>query len=325
MNKVMTNAMKTLLLPVAVYLVFLIPNPSRFGSFDCLFTIFNQSIIPTVLGYAVCFGWISGVFDFTIGSRVIIAALIGGNLSLQFGLPGLIVGTIFISIVIGIVTGAINWVLRIPSLVVTLGLTMIYEILGQQVSGKQHLYVLTSEASILGSPPYSIIVLGVSLVLFFIIFHYTKFSYQARAVGSDEEIAKNMGIKVQWIKFLTFVVGGLFLGLGAILQISVSGSISSQVNLTSAVLLFKPLMGVMVALALLPICNLAIGILVGEFTINVIFVGLIASGLSDTYQNVLLGIFMLIVMLFSNNENSFKNLKTLWKKNLKLPSQMKKA
>jgi ribose transport system permease protein len=69
-------------------------------------------------------------------------------------------------------------------------------------------------------------------------------------------------------------------------------------------LLFKPLMGVLVGLALQPVCNLAVGIFIGGFTVNTIFVGLIASGLPDTFQDVALGIFLLIVMLFSENKDT---------------------
>jgi ribose transport system permease protein len=221
---------------------------------------------------------------------------------MQYGLWGLILGCIISSIIIGIFTGLVNWAARIPSLVVTLGLTMIFEIIALQISGKTSLVSLSRELSILGRPPYIIITLAISFILFYLAFYHTRFSYHARAIGSDEMIAQNMGIKIQWIKFLTFVVGGAFLGIASILQISVSGSISAQVDLGSAMLLFKPLMGVMVAIALQSICNLAVGIIIGEFSINMIFVGLIASGLPDTFQNVTLGLFLLIVMFLSVNK-----------------------
>ena len=305
MKKTFTNLLKALILPVFIYLIFMIPNFQRFGNINTLYTIFIQTITPTIIGYAVCFSFLCGIFDFSIGSRIIISGLVGGMLCTQYGIWGLILGAMATSIVLGLFTGAVNKLVKIPSLVVTIGLAMIFEMIGQKIIGTMNYIRIEPQDSILANPPYIIIVLIVSALLFQLIMSKTMFSYHARAVGGDEIIAKNMGINVANTKFLSFVIGAVFLGIVSILQISLSGVIAPQLNLASATFLFKPLMGVMVGLALEPLCDLVIGIFIGELSINIIFVGLIASGLPDTFQNVLLGVFLLLVMLFSANKDTF--------------------
>ena len=313
MRKTVEKAVKTLGLPLILYLVFLISAPSRFSSFNCFTTILYQSFIPTVIGYGMSFGFICGIFDFTIGSRVIIAEIIGGMMSVQFGLPGLVIGCIATGVVIAVITGLVNWVAKIPSLVVSFGLAMIFEIVGQWISGKSSMVTLKPSMSVLWSFPYNILLTIFCFAVFYLIFYKTKFSYHTSAVGNDEIIAKSMGIKVQKIKFLTFVVSGVFLGIVSVMQISYTGSVGSQINLTSVMALFRPMMGVIVGLALQSICNIAIGIFIGEFSINVIFLGLITLGLPDTFQNVMLGIFMMVVMVLSS---SGINLKHIFKRKL---------
>ena len=301
MKSVLSKTVKTLMLPTIVYVIFLAVNFERFGNPSCLYTIFLQSIIPAITAYAVSFGYICGIFDFTIGSRIIITGLVGGILSAQYGMAGLIIGCIVTSFVIAVITGLLNWVLKIPSLVLTMGLTMIYEIFGKNISGQFSFISIDYQYAFLGATPYIIIILIAVAVIFYFIYNYTKFSYHMRAVGSNEIIAKNAGIKTQVIKFLSFVIGSIFIAIAALLTISQSGSMGAQVNLGSATLLFKPLMGVMIAIVLQPICNMTFGIFISQMTINTIFIGLIAVGLPDTFQNVVLGVFLLIVMIFSNN------------------------
>lgn len=294
------------MLPAVVYGVFLAISFKRFSNLNCLYTIFLQSIIPTITAYAYSFIQLSGLFDFTIGSRIIISGLMGGIMANQFGFAGLIAGTLITSVAIAAVTGLLNWVCKIPSLILTMALTMIYEIIGKNISGKFSFVSIDYKYATLGYAPYIIIVLIASAFLFYFIFTYTKFSYHMRAIGSNEPVAKNAGANTNVVKLMCFVAGSIFVAISAILTISQSGSMGAQVNLGSSTLLFKPLMGIIIAIALQPICNLTIGIFISQFTLNTIFIGLIAAGFPDTSQNIVLGVFLLIVMVFSEHIDKIK-------------------
>ena len=65
MKKLIVCTLKTLALPVIVYLIFLAVIPERFGNWNCIYTIFLQTIIPTITAYAVALGNICGLFDFS--------------------------------------------------------------------------------------------------------------------------------------------------------------------------------------------------------------------------------------------------------------------
>lgn len=301
MKKTFLNIGKVLLLPVIVYCIFLILIFDHFSNLNCIYTIFIQSIIPTITAYGVAFGFISGIFDFTIGARIVISGIIGGLLAAKYGIPGLIIGCLVSSIVVSAFTGALNWICRIPSMIITLGLTMVLEIIGKSIAGRFSFILLSSENAILGSFPYIIIILFVCMALYHFIDRRTTLSYQIKAIGNNEGIAKNAGINTQYVKFMTFVIGGIFVAVSSMLTLSQSGSMSAQINLGSVALVFKPLMSIFIALALQKICPLAIGIFVGQFTLNTIFIGLIAAGLPDTFQNVALGFFLLVVVIFSQN------------------------
>ena len=297
------------MLPVIVYLIFLVICFERFSNWNCIYTIFIQTIIPTITAYAIAYGNICGVFDFTIGSRLVISGVIGGLLAAQYGFAGMILGAIISAIVVGVITGVLNWWLKIPSLVLTMGLAMVFEIVGSKLAGHYGFVQIDNKYAIFGSSPNIVIIFLLSAVLFYFVVNHTVFSFHMRAVGSNEAVAKNSGIKTDLVKCKSFVYGSVFIGIAAILTLSQSGSVGAQTSLGSVTIMFKPLISVLLALVLQRICDLTIGIFIAQFTLNIIFIGLIAVGLPDTFQNVVLGFFLLVVMILFENSGRIEELK----------------
>lgn len=309
MKRFLINTLKVIMLPVIVYLIFLVICFERFSNWNCIYTIFIQTIIPTITAYAIAYGNICGVFDFTIGSRLVISGVIGGLLAAQYGFAGMILGAIISAIVVGIITGVLNWWLKIPSLVLTMGLAMVFEIIGSKLAGHYGFVQIDNKYAIFGSSPNIVIIFLLSAVLFYFVFNHTVFSFHMRAVGSNEAVAKNSGIKTDLVKCKSFVYGSVFIGIAAILTLSQSGSVGAQTSLGSVTIMFKPLISVLLALVLQRICDLTVGIFIAQFTLNIIFIGLIAVGLPDTFQNVVLGFFLLVVMILFENSGRIEELK----------------
>lgn len=308
MRKTITQIAGTLSLPTLVYGIFLALSPARFGNWNCVYTILLQSIIPTITAYAVAYGNICGIFDFTVGARVIISGVVGGLMATQFGMPGLILGALVASMLTSAITGALNWVLRIPSLVLTMGLTMVYEIVGKELAGRFGFVQIDNQYTFLGGSPGILVVFVLSAALFSFLFNSTKFSFHIRAIGSNELVARNTGLPVSMVKFKSFVYGGIFIAIAAILTLSQSGSVGAKTSLGSVTIVFKPLISILLALVLQQLCNLTIGIFISQLTLNIIFIGLIAVGMPDTFQNVVLGGFLLVVMIFFQNAEHFQAL-----------------
>ena len=231
MKRFLINTLKVIMLPVIVYLIFLVICFERFSNWNCIYTIFLQTIIPTITAYAIAYGNICGIFDFTIGSRLVISGVVGGLLAAQYGLAGMILGAVLSAIVVGIITGVLNWWLKIPSLVLTMGLTMVFEIIGSKLAGHYGFVQIDNKYAIFGSSPNIVIVFVLSATLFYFIFNRTVFSFHMRAVGSNEVVAKNSGIKTDLVKCKSIVYGSVFIGIAAILTLSQSGSVGAQTSL----------------------------------------------------------------------------------------------
>ncbi len=302
MKNILVRLGKTLALPIIIFLVFAIGNSGNFASARTLLVVLQQSIGPAIVAYGFCFASTIGMTDFSIGSRMIFAEIIGGICAARFGILGVVIGCIGTSLICGILSAVVFRVARIPSFIVAFGLVLIFEVFGsiaaQSFGGT---VILTRAQGVLGRMPYNFIILGISMLLFSIMFYRTRFSYQVRAIGSNEIIARTMGINAMNVKCLSYIIGSIFLGIAAIIMLSYSSAVGSQMGMATMSQLFKPMMSIMIARAISKACPMPIGIFVGTFSLNLLFTGIIAIGLLDAFQDVSLGFMMVLVIALSAN------------------------
>ena len=200
------------------------------------------------------------------------------------GYFGLIVGCILTGTIVGALNGMFYVKLRIPSMIVTTGLALIYESLANYIAGGVE-QTLPSNLRAFGQMPWDIILALVACVVAYIFLNYTKIGTYTYAIGSDEFVAKNMGINVNKYKVLAFILSGAFLGVMAILTISYG---SSMVAVTG--------MGCFFGLAFKKYGMPLPAIIIGEFVINIIFFGFIALGAPTAIQDVITGLALLIII-----------------------------
>jgi ribose transport system permease protein len=305
-GKSILNLLKALILPAALYFLLWLMIPERIGNWNSFTIMLSMSIIPTIVACGVSFGWISGIMDFSIGACVIFSSLVGAVCGNLFGIAGLFLGSIIAAFALSAVNGMVFRLLRIPSLVVSLGIMMVFEVLGNKFAGfigrvlpdmSTGYYIrLDQTLTFLGTPPWNFVVLAVVLIIYSVVYYRTKFSNQARVVGSDEIIAQNVGIKPMNVKFQAYLVGAFFLGIAAAVTAAYSGSATPQTNMTTMGAVFRPIMSVVLALSLQKLVAVPIGIFIGSLSMSIIFTGIIALGWNDDLQNVLLGLMLIIVV-----------------------------
>lgn len=299
---------KALIIPIALYLFFLVLIPERIGNWNSIHTMLVLAVVPTITAYGVSFSFVSGIMDFSVGSRLILSGMCAAIAGHYFGFWGMLVAAIVSSLILSIIVGSLFAVLKIPSLVVSLGTLMLFEIAGVELSR----YVETVAPNVsagsyikapdsltfLGTSPWNFLILLLVAVLFRVCNYRTKFASQAQMVGSDELISRNIGINPMKVKFITYVVGSIFLGIAAVVSACYSSAVGYKMDSGSLSMVFKPMMAVIIGLSLQNFVKLDIGIFLGSLCISTIFTGIIALGWSDSLQNVILGLFMLLVLAF---------------------------
>lgn len=277
------------------YVIFKILTPGNFGSLQNLYAYFQSSIIYSVGGCGLYFIVVMGLFDFAIGSNIVLSSIVGVLLSQRFGYVGFIVGCLGCGTIIGILIGFLYNQLNVPSMIVTVGLMLIFESIAVFVAGGSK-QTLPPELRFFSGAPGNLILAVLAFLLMYFILNYTRIGTYCNAIGSNEFTAKNMGINVKKYKLIGFTLLHFFVGIMAILTVSYGTTMTALTGMSTMSRNFQPLMGTFFGIAFRKYGTPITAIIVGEFIIAIIFNGFVALGAPTTVQNIVTGAALLAIV-----------------------------
>lgn len=282
---------------IASWAIFKVITPGNFGSPSQILQYFQASLLAATGAVGFYFVMVMGMFDFSIGANIILSSIVGCVMATRFGLgyAGFVLGAIICGTLVGILNGIFYVKMRIPSMIVTTGLALIYESLANYMAGGV-VQTLPSDLRLFGSMQGSIVLALIAFIVAYIFLNYTKVGTYTYAIGSNEFVAKNMGINVNKFKVIAFIISGAFFGVEAILSISYGSSMVAVTGMASMSRNFIPTMGCFFGMAFRKYGIPIQAIVIGEFVINIIFYGFIALGAPTAIQDVITGMALLIII-----------------------------
>lgn len=220
------------------------------------FSLISQNVaVWAVLGVGMTFVIITSGIDLSIGSVLVFSSVVAAKVMEAVGGQGwgtALVG-ILSALVCGVLWGALNGVLvakaKIPALIVTLGTLSVALGLAQVItdgidvrSVPEALTDFNTYIKIAGIPTLPFIALIV-LILGGILLHRTKFGRYTYAVGSNEEAARRVGVKVDRHLIAIYALSGLLAGFAAMMSLAqfgtttIAGQSLTNLNVIAAVVI----------------------------------------------------------------------------------------
>ena len=277
------------------YGVFKILTPTNFGSLANLSSYLQSAIIYSVGGCGLYFIVVMGLFDFAVGSNVVLSSIVGVILSQKFGYVGFVLGCLGCGTLIGTLIGLLYNRLNVPSMIVTVGVMLVLESVAVFVAGGEK-QTLAENLRFFSGAPGNFILAGLAFLLMYFILNYTRIGTFCSAIGSNEFTAKNMGINVRKYKLIGFMLLHFFVGIMAILTVSYGTTMTALTGMSTMSRNFQPLMGTFFGVAFRKYGMPIPAIVVGEFIIAIIFNGFVALGAPTTIQNVVTGAALLVIV-----------------------------
>lgn len=311
--KFLKNFLITIAPPVLVYLFFFLltrlVNPaSGFGVGDDLRTILYNMVYSGFIALAVSYNLTSGRFDFSVGSVLILSLIAGGNFAkeMAFGPVGLVLSVVAVGLVCGLVSGLIYITLKLPPMVTSLGVAMIFEAIGFSLNNANGVKMLGRfDVLIWAQPKYSFLLLGVVLVILIYLLNFTKFGYNCRSLQTGQKNAVEVGVNEKANAVLCYIIAGGLMACAGVLYLSQYGYIAPQTGLASSSFIMSAFLPMFIGQALAPYSDRNIGTIVGAFCQACLSSGLVALGCSSSMKTVMDGVVVLLFLVYTSNSYKF--------------------
>lgn len=298
-SKVSTEAMLIVFLIAVV--AFFASRSEYFFAFNNFRNILLAVSVLSVLAFPSTMLIISGNFDLSVASAAAFCGMVfaimseGGEGSVAYGA--------FLAVLAGIVIGGINGflvtVVRVNSLITTLGTLAIFRGLAKILSNGQTIRVagfrFMGESELLGIPVAVFILVGVALILGFVL-RMTVYGRNLYAIGANVEAARLVGIRNNVTVFATFALTGFLAGVAGLMltsQLTAASPIAGlglELSVVSAVILGGA--------SLYGGRGTIIGTILGVFILGTVNNGMTLIGLSSFWQEVARGSILIAAVAF---------------------------
>lgn len=303
-----------LLAPIALVILYIFFSlaSKTFFSLSTLVSILDSTYYVGFLAFGITFVIITGGIDLSIGTNMMMSALIGGYLIYHgWNIWLSLVIVVAIAVFVGFCNGVLIAKLGLPPFIATLGMMMMSQGLGSIIT-EVHTQRFPSSFDANGTYkaifyktlsgfPSGIVYMMIFFVLALFLLNKTRLGRYTYALGSNEEAARLSGINTKGWKILVYTICGLFCGLSAIVYASTYTTIipgtgnGLEMNAIAAVIIGGTSMsggsGTMV------------GTLIGVFLMSVLKTGLMSLNLQGHYQTFFTGLVVVLAVLLDIYRN----------------------
>ncbi len=300
----------TIVMLVTLILIFTILKPKDFLSVKNILIIIQHTAPLGIVSIGLTFLVAMRYYDLSIGylvslAGVVVTTLFGQGFSES---AGIVLTVVLVGGLVGLLNGAIVTFLRVPPLVVTIGVGFIcFGVIYIITGGKAVYYGIPPHFKVWGSGmigviPVPVIILAVISALSVIIFQKTSFGRYLYAIGNNETASNLSGVKIKLIKMTSFVMCSVFACLTGILIASenmvghtTAGERYLLLSLTAAFLgtsIFRKGEG-----------NIW-GTLIGVVILGVTYNGMTMLGTPYTLREVITGIILIVALAMSRKGES---------------------
>ena len=229
-----------LVLLLGVLIVFFSVLPSTSGTFLTVANIRNVAANEAVIAIAALAAMVplvAGQFDVSVGALLGMVSIAVAALTVRAGLPlalALALG-VALGAAVGSVSGYIVAYLRANSFIITLGMaTLIAGLISlytknQVILGVPQSMVDFGTLNWLGIPRPVWLLIVVALMVGYLL-RYTVFGRHLLSIGANPRAASLVGIRVQLVVLLAFVVAGALAAVAGELELARTGSGDPQIG-----------------------------------------------------------------------------------------------
>jgi len=286
----------------------IILRSDNFDSPSNLKSIVEQNASVAVMAMAYTFALSAGEIDLSIGATVALVALTTSVVLEHHGIVLGILAGLGVGLAVGLVNGLLTVYLRIPSFLITLGMTSIVGGIGEAMTNLQAVPVSNQSFDGLfgsgsaGPVPSLVVWIVVVLIVAQVVLKGSRFGRHMLAVGGNRDTALAMGLRVKTLRVSALVISALGATLAGLLY---DGRLQgANYTLGSTDLLTVIAATIIGGTSLFGGRGSVPGALVGALLLGMLQEGLILLGLAVPDQMIAEGIVVIVAVALSLRERA---------------------
>jgi ribose transport system permease protein len=302
------NACVTVAVPAIVYAVILLvcraAGADTFGVGSDWRNILLNTTYTGMIALAMSYNLTSGRFDFSIGSVLILSAICGGTWAMRYNLGpwGMFAASVAVGAALGLVSGLAYVLLRLPPMIISLGIAMVYEALGFLMNGGGGVKMMGRfDLLIFAKEPNNLIFMGLVLLGLIYLLNFTGFGYNTVSLTNGQKNAVDVGINENRNAVACYVLAGVLMAMAGLIYISQYGTLTPSTGLGSASYFMGAFLPMFIGGSMARFSDRNIGIVIGAFIQACITSMFAKLGFSSSVQTVLNGVIVLLFLVYSTN------------------------
>ncbi|WP_337270491.1 ABC transporter permease [Oryzifoliimicrobium ureilyticus] len=293
---------ETLLFGVAV-LIFIfnaLASPYFLNAWNLSDATFNFTE-KAMIAFAMAMLIIAGEIDLSVAAIIALASTaMGAAAQIGVDTPALVAIGIGVGVACGAFNGFLVSVMKLPSIVVTIGTMSLfrgisYIVLGDQAYGKYpESFAYFGQGYVVWAFSFEFVLFAVLAVFFAVLLHATNFGRQVFTIGNNDFAARFSGLPVERIKFILFLLTGLMSGIAAVCLTSRLGS--TRPSIAQGWELEVVTMVVLGGVSILGGAGTIGGVVIAAFVMGLVTFGLGLLNVPGIVMSIFIGLLLIITI-----------------------------
>lgn len=277
------------------------------------FVIYTAIVMITTIALSINLN--SGRFDFSLGSIAALSSVIGARITYSVlgggtGSAPMMLGlTIVFGAVFGLFSGLLYVMLRIPPIITSLGVTLIYEGILFTVTEGKYVMAEVQNASMMaftGTWEYGALIITAVLTFNILVFDHTRFGYNYNALKHGQKVAVNTGIREIPNAIACYVICGGLMGIVGFLNAARNTNISGgQLNFGSISIMFTAFLPMFIGSYISRYSNEKLGYLLAALCMSMLnsTFAVFSNRINASAQAIINSVLLVVFLIYLNNEN----------------------
>jgi len=314
-KNILRNVLGTIIIPLIALLITtilcMVKGIRLFETSNHLMVFLRATASVMLTTFALSINLNSGRFDFSIGSIALLSSVVSATVCMNNNLSVwvMLLLSIVLGLVLGLISGSIYILTKLPPLIVSLGVTLLYEGAAFAfTNGYGVSFVSNSELTSFPGIFNYLLVIITALIIIILIYDHTKFGYEYKALLSGQFTSVSMGIKEIPNTLACYAIAGALMGVVGFISSTNTGTIQMSLNFGSIVTMFTAFLPMFIGGFISRYSNDKLGYLLGAVTTALISLCYARLNVSSSVQQITTALILVGFLIYLNNENKIAGL-----------------